>query len=323
LIIGIDVGGTKVALAAADRDGTERARTRRATEPGGDPRADVERMIADVDALLAESGASRDAVEAVGLSVPGPVDRTKGMVLHPPNLPGWGEVPIGAWFDEAFDCPVRVENDANAAALAEWRFGAGQGLRDVVYLTMSTGVGGGLILDGRLYAGHSGTAGELGHVPVARGGEACACGLHGCLEAYCGGAGWAARLRAQAPEGSAVRRLADPAHGPGPREVLAAVREGDAYGRAELDRWLDYLALAIVQLGFVLAPEAVILGTIAVAAGEELCFEPLRARVAEGLWPHQAPHMRILPAALGDALPYRAGLCLAMEAVANEGSQAK
>ena len=314
LILGIDIGGTKVALAAGDAEGLPRARSRRPTAPCGDARKDVERLIEDADALLGEVGATRGEVAAVGISVPGPLDRRRGVVMHPPNVPGWGEVPIAEWFGEAFGCPVRVENDANAAALAEWRFGAGRGLQDVVYLTMSTGVGGGLILDGRLYTGREGTAGEIGHVPVEWPGALCACGLRGCLEAYCGGAAWGERLRASAPADGLVARHADPETGPGPRDVIAAAARGDAFALGELARWNDYLSRAIVQIGFAFAPEAVILGTIAVAAGEALCFAPLRARVEAAIWPHQAPRMQILPAALGDALPDRAGLCVALEA---------
>ena len=103
-------------------------------------------------------------------------------------MPGWGRVPLAAWIEAELGGPVALENDANAAALAEWRFGAGRGHRDIVYLTMSTGVGGGLILDGRLYRGHQGNAGELGHIPLEAGGERCACGMRGCFEAYAGGA---------------------------------------------------------------------------------------------------------------------------------------
>jgi glucokinase len=180
---------------------------------------------------------------------------------------------------------------------------------------MSTGVGGGLVLDGRIYRGVLASAGEVGHVPVEWDGEPCACGRRGCLEAYVGGASWTRRLRALAPEGSRVVALAGSRDAVTPRHLVAAAREGDAFALAEMTRWNDYVARGIVMVVMMLAPEAVVLGTIATAAGEELAFAPIRARVAERIWPHLRPGLRILPAALGEDLPYLAGISVAVEGV--------
>lgn len=312
MLVGIDIGGTKVALAVGDAGGTVIARERRPTESTSRAADDVTRIAEDVRRLLAKAGVAIQDVDAIGVSVPGPIDLSKGIVMHPPNIPSWGEVPIGAWLTEQLGRPVYIENDANAAALAEWHFGAGQGLSDVVYLTMSTGVGGGLILGGALHRGRDGTAGELGHVLVEWEGERCACGLRGCLEAYVGGAAWTHRLRAQAPEGGRVVSLAGAKSDVRPEHVVEAAREGDPYALAEMDRYNDYLSRAIAQLVFTLAPEVVILGTIPTAAGEDLCLQPIREKVAVQVWPHQAPYMRIVPAALGEDLPYCAGLSVAL-----------
>ena len=264
--------------------------------------------------MLAESGTDRAALRCVGVAVPGPLDVSAGVVTRPPNLLGWERVPIASWLAEAFGCRVHVENDANAAALAEWRFGAGRGLSDLVYLTMSTGVGGGLILDGHLYRGSDGTAGELGHVPVEWGGELCGCGLRGCLEAYVGGACWTRRLRQSTPDHALALALAGAREQISPVHVVAAAREGDAHALAEMRRFNRYLSRALVQLRFALAPQAILLGTIVAAAGEALCLGPLRLAVADHSWPHQAAQMRIDAAALGDELPLRAGLAVAMQA---------
>jgi glucokinase len=203
---------------------------------------------------------------------------------------------------------VALENDANAAALAEWRFGAGRGRRNVVYLTMSTGIGGGLILDGRLYRGHRSAAGEIGHIPLEQAGTRCACGLRGCFEAYAGGGAWARRLQEIAPDSSRVVELAGGRALVTPRHVVAAAHAGDAFALAELDRWCDVVARGIAVLAFTLAPERVILGTIAVAAGEELCFAPLRERVRARVWPILGDDLEIVPAALGDEVADLAGL---------------
>ena len=318
MLLGIDIGGSKIAYALADGQGEILARKRRPSEPTGDARTDLTRMADDVRTLLAGAGAEPGGRVRIGVSVPGPLDADRRRVVRPPNLPGWDSVPVAAWLEDELGCAVALENDANAAALAEYRFGAGQGVRDMIYLTMSTGVGGGLILGGRLHRGRDGNAGEWGHTPVEWPGEACACGLHGCLEAYVGGAALAGRLRTQAPETSACLALAGSRDALTPVHWIEAARDGDEWALNEMDRFNRYLAQAIVHIAFSLAPEAVVLGTIAVAAGETLCFEPLRALVAEQIWPHQAPSLRILPGQLGDDLAYRAGLCVALEAASDD-----
>jgi glucokinase len=312
-LLGIDVGGTKVAFGVGDERGRVLARSRRPTEPSGRPEDDLERMAHDARALLEESGVALEDVAAVGVSLPGPLDLEAGLVLSPPNLPSWNRAPVRDRLARAFGRPVFLENDANAAALAEWRFGAGRGLQHLVYLTMSTGIGGGLVLGGRIYRGVFASAGEIGHVPIEWDGEPCACGRRGCLEAYVGGASWTRRLRRIAPADSRAVALAGGRERVRPEEIVAAAREGDAFALAEMDRFNDYLVRGIVMVAFALAPEAIVLGTIPTAAGEELCLGPVRERVAGRIWPFLAERLRILPAALGDSLPYRAGLAVALE----------
>jgi glucokinase len=313
LILGIDIGGTKTALALARDDGQLVGRVRRPTQPSGDPAADVGRIVEDARGLLEEAGEGQGALRSVGVSFPGPLDPAAGIVHSPPNLPGWKDVAIGPMLQEALQAPTHLENDANAAALAEWRFGAGQGLRDLVYLTMSTGVGGGMILDGRLYRGAVGTAGEWGHVPIELDGLRCACGLSGCLEAYVGGNSWQSWLRAELAPESLACELAGGRDQLRPEHVVEAARQGDALALEQLRRWTDLVSRGLAQIAFSLSPQAVILGTIAVAAGEALCFEPLRAALERRVWAHQAPGMKLLPAALGKEGPYLAGVCVALE----------
>lgn len=312
-LLGIDLGGTKVAYALGGEDGHPFRQRRRPTEPSGDPAADVARMLADVRALLGEAGLEPGDLRSIGVSVPGPFDPESGRVLRPPNLPGWDDVPLRAWLEDAFGRPVQLDNDANAAALAEWRFGAGQGARHLVYLTMSTGVGAGLILDGRLYRGVRAGAGELGHVQLEWNGDACGCGLRGCAEAYLGGASLARRLRQSAPAESRVVALAGGRERVTARHLVAAAKAGDAFARAEMERWVHYLGRLLALSVFAFAPEVIVLGTIAVAAGEALCFDPVRRQVAETTWPHIARDLRILPAVLGETLPAHSGLAVALE----------
>jgi glucokinase len=313
VLAGIDVGGTKVAFGVGEASGALRATERRPTELSGDGATDVKRMAADLRALLDRAGVAVRDLDAIGVSVPSPLDPDAGVVLDPPNLAGWREVPVRALLEDAFGVPVFVENDANAAALAEWHFGAARGFDHVAYLTMSTGVGGGLILGGRLHRGVYASAGEVGHAPVEWDGEPCSCGLRGCLEAYVGGASWTRRLRAIAPADSRVAALAGGRAAAKPEHVVAAAREGDAFALAELARWNEYVARGLVHLVFTFAPQAIVLGTIAVAAGEALAFAPIRARVRERCWPFLTERLAIVPAALGESLPYRAAIGVALE----------
>jgi glucokinase len=312
-LLGVDIGGTKIGLALGDENGGVLACVRRPTEPTGSPREDVARIADEARSLLAQHDLTAADVACVGVSAPGPLDAARERVIRPPNLAGWDDVPLRAMLADALGTRVALENDANAAALAEWRYGAGRGFRDVIYLTASTGVGGGIVLGGRLYRGSGGNAGEIGHSPVEWEGLLCACGQRGCLEAYAGGAAWIQRLAEVTPDDSRVAALAGGREHARPEHVVAAAREGDAFALAEMERYNDYMSRAIAALVFVLAPEVVILGTIPTHAGEELCFAPLRAKVASHVWPQLGGALEIVPSALGDDLPAYAGLCAAIE----------
>ena len=318
MLLGIDLGGTKVAYTLAGEDGEILAREREPAPDTGQAESDLARIVQSARALCEGQGGG--VPRLTGVCAPGPLDLPSGRVLHPPNLRGWGEVSLRERLETELGCPVEMENDANAGALAEWHFGAGRGARTLVYLTMSTGVGGGLILDGRLYRGPRGTAGEVGHVAVESAGALCACGLKGCLEAYVGGRAWSARLRSETPEASRVRAHAGQRDRISPEHVLAAAREGDAWAHAEMKRFNHYLARGLSQLVFLLAPERIVLGTIVAAAGEALCLVPLREELAGLVWPHQAPGLEIRAAELGADLPHRSAIAVALEGLRRDAS---
>lgn len=321
LVLGIDVGGTKVAFALGDETGRVRAHRRRPMAGSGDPDADLDRIAEDARALLAEAGVGPEALAGVGVSLPGPLDLEAGEVLNPPNLRGWKRVPVRDRLAAALGCRVFLENDANAAALAEWHFGAGRGFEHLVYLTMSTGVGGGLVLGGRLHRGVAASAGEVGHMPIVWEGEPCVCGLRGCAEAYLGGAAWQRRLRERAPSTSRVVALAGGRARATPEHAVAAAREGDAWALEEMERYNHYLAHLLALLTFALAPQAFVLGTIAAAAGEALCLGPVRARLRAHVWPLLGDELKVLPAELGESLPDLAGLGVALEGLRVAGGE--
>lgn len=320
MLLGIDVGGTKIALALGEESGAIRARQRWLTPKAGAENP-AQRALAEVAAraraLAAEAGVDWRQVAAVGVSLPGPLDREAGVLLDPPNLPGWRGAPVQAWLSEALQKPVALENDANAAALAEWRFGAGRGCGNLIYLTMSTGVGGGLVLGGRLHRGVLESAGEIGHAPVEWQGELCACGQRGCLEAYVGGAAWTRRLAQCTPPESLAAQLAGAGGAPPqvrPEHIVAAAGQGDGFALSEMARYNDYLARGIAVLAYALAPERVILGTIPSAAGAALCLNPVRELVRARIWPFLAEKMRIELSGCGKDLPELAGIAAALQA---------
>lgn len=320
-LLGIDLGGTKtvVALALGDRIA---ASQRFPTRPSGRPERDIEAIVAACRRLLADAGVAPADVDCVGVSAPGPMDSAREYVVGPPNLAGWDRVPLRALLEDALGRPVAMENDANAMVLAEWRHGAGRGFRDVAAITMSTGVGVGLILGGRLHRGETGNAGEFGHSTLEFDGEPCSCGLRGCVEAYVGGAAWTRRLRALAPPDSFASRLAGGRDALRPEHVVAAAREGDTFATDEMERFNHYLARAVTNLVFALAPQVVVLGTIPTAAGEALCLEPVRARVAERTWSELVAQLRICGSELGDRRAELAGVSVAREALSG-GAQGR
>lgn len=308
MLLGVDIGGSKIALGVGDHAGRLHAR-RRLAAPGA-PEEALEAVVAACRDALRETGVGRP--EAVGVAAPGPLDRATGRILGPPNLAGWDDVPVVSRLAEAFGAPVFLENDANANALAERRFGAARGADRVVALTMSTGVGAGLVLDGRLYRGRGDFAGEIGHAPVVWEGRACACGMRGCLEAYVGGRAWTAHLRAHTPETSRVCALAGSREAVAPEHVIAAAGEGDAFACAELDAFNAMLGRGLVAAAFAFAPDVIVLGTIVAAAGER-CLAPLRRIVREHTWPGLHRDLRIEAAALWPDRTSLAGVCVALE----------
>jgi glucokinase len=313
-ILSLDIGGTKMAASILTPDGTLLAKERepsRAREGSGPM---IERLLV---MSRRAAGTAATGFSSVGISVGGPLDPASGIILSPPNLPGWDRVPLRARIAEGLglpSCRVHVENDANACALAELHFGAGRGRRHFVFLTMSTGLGGGLILDGRLYRGASFNAGEVGHQIVVPDGPACGCGKRGCLEAVASGSGIASRLRERFEALSP--RLKEAAGSPeriSAEHLFDAVRAGDPVAKGFLDETIVLLARGIANLVFILNPEMVILGTIAHHTGD-LLMAPLDAEVRLLCWPVLTRGLELVATPLGPRLEELSGLAVALEA---------
>ncbi|TDD96871.1 ROK family glucokinase [Jiangella asiatica] len=247
LTIGVDVGGTKIAAGIVDEKGVIGARARRET-PSQDPAAIVDTIIEVTREL-----AAKQEVEAVGVGSAGFIDSARSRVLFAPNL-AWRDVPVRDQVAAATGLPTVVENDANAAAWGEFRFGAAEDVDDMILLTIGTGVGGGLVLDSQIYRGAHGVAAEVGHMRVVPDGHLCGCGLHGCLEAYASGTALVREARAAASLPSAERLLemagGDPQRITGPL-VTEAAAEGDELAIvliAQVGRWLGEAMGSFVAL---------------------------------------------------------------------------
>lgn len=313
LIIGVDIGGTKSAVVLGRSDGTILQRLSEATKP--DQRGPTEillRLAEMAREVMAAASVMPNEIRGVGVSCGGPLDSKTGTVYAPPNLPGWESVPAKAILEEALGMPVVVENDANATALAEWRFGAGRGASNMIFMTMGTGIGGGLILDGRLYRGTNDLAGEVGHQTILMNGPKCGCGKRGCLEALASGPAIARLARESMMYGRHKRVLA--LAGGKPSDITAvhvvdAAKEGDPFAQQILEEAGTYMGLGIANLIQIINPECVVIGTIAVHAGD-LVMEPIRRAVAEYAWERSRGVCRIVPAELGDRAQDLAAIAL-------------
>jgi glucokinase len=299
LFLGIDIGGTKSAAVVGDAAGAVLARVSAAT-PRNDWRGAVTLLCKMAYEVCDQQGITISDIAALGVSCGGPLDTATGTLYTPPNLPKWEAIPLQAILEREFGLPTQLENDANATALAEHRWGAGQGCQDMAFLTMGTGIGAGLILGGELYRGRRDLAGEIGHAIVLPNGPLCPCGKRGCLEALASGTSLARMGEEQyAEEGlTAV-------------EVCARARLGDAIALGIIADVALYMGIGLANLLHTLNLERIVLGTLAVHAAD-LLLEPIRAATEAHCWPRVWEGVSIVPAALGDAAQDKATLAVAM-----------
>lgn len=262
LFAGIDLGGTKLLVLVCDGAGGIVGTVRTPTLAQQGPDAVIERIATAVEQAMAEAGAMTDDLAAVGIAAPGPIDYINGIVTDPPNLPGWHDVPLGRALRDRLHAPVRLENDANCGAVGEHRYGAGRGYRHMVYVTASTGIGGGVIIDDELYVGASGAAGEVGHLGVSAAGPSCGAGHPGCLEAYASGTGIAARAQ-EAIDAGRMAHLARMAERTPPltaESVYLASQQGEAEAGAIIESAGRYLGMGLASVINAFNPEAVVIG---------------------------------------------------------------
>ena len=301
--IGIDIGGTKTAVSA----GTEHGELRFSKSfPTKDHYGDVlEDIYEQLDALFERIG---DQAQVIGISCGGPLDSRAGVIISPPNLPSWRDVPIVSLLEKRYEIPAFLENDANACALAEWYWGSGKGYEHLLFLTFGTGLGAGLILGGDLYRGANGLSGEIGHVRMAPDGPYCY-RKHGSWESFCSGSG--------------ISELYRQAHGEllSAKQVCQRAESGDTDALEVIDTSAEYLGRGLAMLIDIFNPEAVIIGSI-FTRSEALFREKAERIIAEEALSQSAETCGILTSALGDRIGDFAALGVAINGFRHMGNKA-
>jgi glucokinase len=323
LVLGVDLGGTKFAVGAMTADGTREFGFTSAptqAEKGAD---DVVARMGDlanqvIEATLRQTGAKRSDFIGAGIGAPGPLRRLDGIVVVAPNL-GWHNYPLRDRLAAAVDLPTTLDNDANCATLGEWWIGAARGARHVVGITIGTGIGGGLVLNGRLHHGASDVAGEIGHTTIETEGRRCKCGNYGCLEAYASGPAIAERAREALERGSEsmLPQLAGSAAAITAQHVYNAAREGDPLAREVVRDTARYLGTGIANLLNLFNPDVVVLAGGVTAAGEEL-LAPLRTEARRRAFKPAVEVAKIVPGELGSRAGVVGAVAVAVQAHAEQ-----
>ena len=276
LIMGVDIGGTKVAVGLVDARGKIVSQGRAPMVANGTAEAGLQAVVGAIDSLWS------DEVQSIGICAPGPLDPETGVILNPPNVPCWRNFPLGERVAAKYKTPVRVDNDANAAALAETRWGAARGYRYVFYATVGTGIGSGIVLDGRIYHGNTGSAGEGGHVSIDYRGPLCGCGKRGCIETLTAGPAIGARARGKLAAGPSRSMILDLAKG----DVAAVTSEmvgtafaaGDPLAREILQETVELLTVWLGNIVDLFDPDILVMGG-GVAAMLKPFFDEIKTRL--------------------------------------------
>src|SRR5690349_2491121 len=266
LAMGVDIGGTKIAAGLVDASGTIVQQVRTPMAAHGEASAGLAAVVAAIKKLGEKLGAGSSlssTVRGIGLCSPGPVDPRTGVVINPPNLPCWRNYPLVAEVSGAFGLPVKLDNDGNAAALAEAKWGSGRGYRNVFYATIGTGIGTGVVFDGKIYHGRTGSAAEGGHMGIDPNGPLCPCGKRGCVEMLASGPAIARRARhkcADTPDSLLLELAGGDLQAITSEAVAQASTEGDPLAKKVLDETLDLLAYWLGNIVDLLEPDVIVIG---------------------------------------------------------------
>lgn len=295
-VVGVDLGGTKVATALQDENGKILKRVQYATNRFKTAEEVIDGLVASVNEVRGDY-----PIVGVGVASPGAVDTNRGVILKGTNLPDWTNIPLQAKMQEQLHLPVKVVNDANAAAWGEYYVGAGKGSRTMIYVTISTGIGAGIVFNRKLFIGHNGYAGELGHTVVQQDGELCGCGEKGCWEAYASGTSMA-RIANEAAkkEATLMTKLAsEEGVSINAKHLFSAAKLGDSVASHVVDEVTNSIAVGLKNIIHTFNPDLIVIGGGVSLAGDAL-FKPMIEKTRKIVLAPYRDTFNIMPAMLGD-----------------------
>ena len=295
--IGVDLGGTSIKLGIVSDNGILLKKISVRTEAEKGPKTVIRNIVSGINELTANQ---KQKISGIGIGCPGVVTPGKGIVENPPNLPGWNKVNIGKIISHEFKKPVFVDNDANAAAIGELTFGSGKKYKSFIMITLGTGVGGGIVIDKKIYHGDFGAAGEIGHISIDYNGPKCNCGSYGCIEAYAGNLYLRERVRTELkkhPESKMWKLINNDLSKVSPRNVQDAAEAGDEFAISVINELGFQLGSAFTSLCNVLDISVFIIGGGIAGFGKPL-FDSIRKTICKRVMAPIRPRVRVLPAKL-------------------------
>lgn len=301
IYVGVDVGGTNIKIGLVDIKGTIFADNFIRTDKSKDYKGILDDIVADIKLLCNEAGVDYHDIGGIGVGVPGVVDSRTGTVSYSANL-GWRDVPLVHGLEVASGIHAEAANDANCAAWGEYKFGSCRSMDNVILITLGTGVGSGIIIDGRLFDGVASAGGEAGHMIIVKDGKQCNCGLKGCWECYASASALISQTEAAMKKypDSILRDIAENEGKISGRTAFIAAEKGDKAGKEVVENYIDYIATGLINLGNIFHPNAIIIGGGVSNEGAAL-IEPLEEKVNAGLLASEHnPKVRIIGASLGN-----------------------
>ena len=301
-VLAVDLGGTKIIAAIISNKGQVMAKEYHPTLANEGPQSVINRILSAIDYLLSQSNMDSSQLDSISIAAAGAINFETGLVTASPNLPGWYDIPLRDIVNQRYRVNTFLINDASAAALGEHHFGAGKGVNNLVLLTLGTGIGGGIIINGKLYSGRCGSAGEIGHMTVDVNGPRCNCGNIGCWEMLASGTAMAKeaiRRIEQGEKSSLTKLVEDKIENITAEKVSLAAQDGDPLALEVILKAATYLGVGMVNLVNIFNPEMIIVGG-GVAQMGDLLLEPARQVVKERAFPLSAQAVCIVPAQLGD-----------------------
>ncbi len=298
--IGVDVGGTNVKLALVDLAGKIVYSNTTPTRADLGYEHSVANIQSAIEELMKETNTNKDSIEAIGFGFPGQIDYKEGVVRLLPNMPGWSNIPVAKIMEDKFGIQTKLDNDVRVATLGELKYGAGKGCQNLVCITVGTGIGSGLVFNGKLIRGANNAAGEIGHIKLTMGdGPICGCGDWGCLEAYASGPAIVAEAKEYIKGGKSSKFKELATEELSPYIVAQAALQGDVVAKRIFAKMGEIIGLGLTSVINLLNPEKVIIGGGVADAGDIL-FDPIKQTILKRAMPIQAQGVEIVPAKLGN-----------------------